>query len=158
MEEPEKLSQGKNKPAATKEPETAGGKPKKDESETVEVQRAEMEILVETDGVLAAREGRALRVDTEKWKELQVLEVVAHGSTVKKGEVLIRFDTEQLEDAIADLERELPKKEEMSRFAQAELDRLKANEAGDLAKAKRDPTRRRKRITIITLQRLGLRG
>ena len=132
-----KVVAGENKPAATKEPETAGGKPKKDESETVEVQRAEMEILVETDGVLAAREGRALRVDTEKWKELQVLEVVAHGSTVKKGEVLIRFDTEQLEDAIADLERELPKKEEMSRFAQAELDRLKANEAGDLAKAKR---------------------
>jgi multidrug resistance efflux pump len=118
-------------PRQEKSPGTSKG------GETIEVEKQEVEILLEVDGVLGARQDHEIRVATERWNDLRVLEAVPHGSVVRKGDSLVRFDTRLLEEAIVDAERELPAREQALLLARAELQRLRATEAGDLAKARR---------------------
>ncbi len=74
---------------------------------------------VELNGVFEAVQAVTVQVDLEKWSELKVIEAAAHGSTVTRGDVLIRLETEALEKAIH--EAELGLKLERLSLAEAEL-------------------------------------
>ena len=58
------------------------------------------------DAVFEAVKMTPLRLELKAWTDLTVLEAVPHGAKVKKGEVLVKFDTQKLEEQIEDLEQD----------------------------------------------------
>ncbi|QDU91774.1 Multidrug resistance protein MdtA [Pirellulimonas nuda] len=65
-----------------------------------------MTVEVSVDGKFVANEGVEVELRPESWSSFEVKTVVPHGATVNKGDVLIRFDDKDLEEAIDDLEIE----------------------------------------------------
>jgi len=61
-----------------------------------------------------------LKLDPKAWTDFKIVEVAAHGSKVAKGDVLIRFDSEDIDKKIEDTRREL--KSGTLALAQAGLD------------------------------------
>lgn len=48
-----------------------------------------------------------LRVEPEKWENFSILEILPHGSAVAKGDTLVRFDPEDIDQKIEDTRSEL---------------------------------------------------
>jgi len=71
------------------------------------VERAPLKVKVSLDGALAATRRAELRLEPEHWSDFEVKRVLDHGAIVQKGQVLVEFDTESFDRAIADLEREV---------------------------------------------------
>ncbi len=72
-------------------------------SENAKSARAEagpFRIDVELSGVFEAEVQHEVAVTTEEWATLKVVEAVSHGRRVREGEVLIRFETDKLDEAI----------------------------------------------------------
>lgn len=63
-----------------------------------------IKIDIELDGMVVAERMHEVRLVPESWDSFAVIEAAAYGRQVVKGDVLIRFDAEPLEQAIADLE------------------------------------------------------
>jgi len=61
-----------------------------------------------------------IRIDAEKWTDFQILTIADHGSSVKKDQPLLTFDTEEIDKALADTRRAIST--ETLSLAQAELD------------------------------------
>ena len=80
------------KPAAKKEEEK---KP-----ETHKVETKDLKIEVELDGVFVAEEMEEVALRPKVWASFKVEEAVAHGARVRKGDVLVKFDDEDIEQAI----------------------------------------------------------
>jgi hypothetical protein len=59
-------------------------------------------ITVELDGIIAAERTSEIIVRPETWTELVVLEAVSHGTVVKQGSPLIKFETRKIDEAIAE--------------------------------------------------------
>lgn len=68
-----------------------------------QVETDELKIEVELDGIFVADEMEEIALRPEVWSRFKVVEAVEHGTNVKKGDVLVRFDDEDLEE---DLEEE----------------------------------------------------
>ncbi|NOZ40331.1 MAG: HlyD family efflux transporter periplasmic adaptor subunit [Planctomycetes bacterium] len=80
------------------------GKPKKKAKEKpkpYKVKRDELKIEVDLDGTFVADEMEEVALRPEVWSKFTVLEAVEHGTEVKKGEVLVRFDDEKLKKDLA---------------------------------------------------------
>ncbi|MAT70046.1 MAG: hypothetical protein CMJ58_11040 [Planctomycetaceae bacterium] len=75
-------------------------KAKKPETHKVEAKKFVLEL--EVDGVFVADEMHEVTLRPEKWGKFEVVEAKPHGARVKKGDVLVRFDDEDLEQAIAE--------------------------------------------------------
>ncbi len=60
------------------------------------------------DAVFESAEMAPVKLETKAWTDLTVLEAVAHGARVKKGEPLVKLDTEKLLEQIKELEQEQP--------------------------------------------------
>jgi len=131
----EKKEANKKDPVA---PDAEKAKKKPKPGATTKVEKREFDLLIKATGTLAStkKEAKTVRVELEKWTELKIVEVVPHGSEVKKGDTLIKFDTEGLEKSIADAERALPGKATTLEVAKAELGKLTATEERDLDQAK----------------------
>lgn len=56
---------------------------------------------------LPSKEGMLLRLDAESWTEFRVLEIAAHGTKVAKGDLLIRFDSQKIDEKLEDARRTL---------------------------------------------------
>lgn len=93
-----------------------------DDQEYVEVSRQLFEKKVELDGIIESEVVLPIVIDPEAWSVLQVIEAIPHGSSVKKGDVLIRLNTEKLRLAIEDLEASLPLDELKSEKARLDLE------------------------------------
>ena len=65
------------------------------------VKRDELKIEVKLDGIFVADEMEEIVLRPEVWTKFKVLEAVKHGTQVKKGDVLVRFDDEKLEEDLA---------------------------------------------------------
>ncbi len=94
-----------DKSADEKESPKKSSPAKKDEKKKpkpYEVERDELTIEVELSGIFVADEMEEVVLRPEVWTRFKVLEAVEHGSTVKKGDVLVRFDAEKLEDKLAE--------------------------------------------------------
>ena len=77
-----------------------------DEPATYTVQKTSVKMIAELEGVVVAETMHDLRVEPQSWEEFVVSEAVPHGRQVRQGDVLIRFDSRKLEEAIADLQAE----------------------------------------------------
>ncbi len=71
------------------------------------VKKEPFKIEVDLEGVFEAPTMAEMVLRPEEWKGLTVLEAVAHGATVKKGDVLVKLDMEKIDRAIDDLRAEL---------------------------------------------------
>lgn len=101
------------------------------------VTRGEFELKVELEGVFESAQATPISVAPQAWNDLSVIEVVAHGTRVKKGDVLIRFDTEKLEEEIADLRENAPLEDLNLRIARQDLAALEKSTPLSLKNARR---------------------
>lgn len=79
----------------------------KKKPETYKVEAKKFVLEMEVDGVFVADEMHEVVLRPEKWGSFEVVEAVDHGARVKKGDVLVQFDDEDLEQAIAEASLEL---------------------------------------------------
>jgi len=97
------------KPAA-KKPDAQKTPPTKPDAEktppakpaTHTVKRELFKVEVSLKGAFEAQSMTEIVVRPDQWKTLQVLKAVEHGRTVAKGDVLVQFDLEEIDRAIAD--------------------------------------------------------
>jgi len=75
-----------------------------EERETHTIESEKLKITFETNGTFVASEMSEVELDPEAWTAFEIEEIVPHGATVRKGEVLVKFDGEKLRDAIDALE------------------------------------------------------
>ncbi len=70
------------------------------------VTREPIRIDVTLQGVIEAEHMEVVAIDPEAWTQLKVVEAVEHGARVRSGEALVTLETEPLDEAVRDLERE----------------------------------------------------
>ena len=99
---------------------------------TVTVAPGLFEIKVKIDGHFESENTHPIRLEPKAWSRFTIVEAVPHGTRVKKGEVILRFDKRKLEEQIDELRRKL----EASEIAMARLDveRQQAEERVALAR------------------------
>lgn len=79
------------------------------------------ELKIEVDGVFESANSTRISVIPKAWGDLTVVEAAPHGTTVKKGDILARFDTVKLAEQVDDLEKARPLAELTFKLAQQEL-------------------------------------
>lgn len=77
-------------------------KPEKKKPKPHKVEAEKLTIEVELDGIFVASDTEEIALRPEVWSRFKVLEAVEHGTKVKKGDVLVRFDDEDLEEDLAE--------------------------------------------------------
>ena len=75
--------------------------------DTITVEPERFRLTIELSGVLEAAVMTPVEIDAQAWDSLVITEAVAHGSAVTPGQVLIRTDTEDLDEEIANAQREV---------------------------------------------------
>src|SRR5262245_2628649 len=76
-------------------------------AKTVKVTRGPCKVDVTLHGVLAAGEASEVRFSPRAWAgPFTIRKVAEHGTTIKKGDVLVELDAEKLDQALRDLETE----------------------------------------------------
>jgi HlyD family secretion protein len=88
------------------------------------VKRGSLKMKVQLDAVFESTEMEPVKIAPKAWADLTVVEAVAHGARVKKGDSLVKFDTEKITEQIEDLERDRPPATTGLELAQAELENL----------------------------------
>jgi multidrug efflux pump subunit AcrA (membrane-fusion protein) len=68
------------------------------------VGRKDLKVQATLDGVIAAEESEVVAVRPEVWTTFRVVKAVPHGTQVHQGDVLVEFDDEKLEEALAKAE------------------------------------------------------
>lgn len=101
------------KPAETKvaeKPETKpaeskpDSKPEDSKPDTYTVKADTLKIDLDLEGVFVAQTMTAVEIQPESWSSFKVVRAVEHGEEVEKGDVLIEFETDKIDEAIADQE------------------------------------------------------
>ncbi|MCE5266637.1 MAG: HlyD family efflux transporter periplasmic adaptor subunit [Planctomycetaceae bacterium] len=113
-----------DKKADEKKPESAAKKAETPETPppaTVTLKRKPLRISFELEGVFEAESAHEVTVRPEEWNSLTVETAVAHGATVRKGDVLIKLETDKLDQAIADLRADLKITEVAARQVEEQL-------------------------------------
>ncbi|MBA3480854.1 MAG: HlyD family efflux transporter periplasmic adaptor subunit [Pirellulales bacterium] len=75
---------------------------KEKKPEIVKVKTKDLRIEVEAEGVFVAKEAEEVALRPEVWTTFKVLEAVPHGKRVRKGDVLVKFDEKDIDEAIAE--------------------------------------------------------
>ncbi|MEO0416982.1 MAG: HlyD family efflux transporter periplasmic adaptor subunit, partial [Verrucomicrobiota bacterium] len=83
-------------------------KAEKPEVELHKVTTEELKITTECSGIIEAINATPIYVHPETWSELIVVEATPHGTAVKKGDVILKLETEKLEKQIGDQQRSIP--------------------------------------------------
>ena len=99
-------------------------KPAADAKKMVKAKKELLEVKLELSGVIESKKNTPVFVKPKSWADLTVLEAVDHGTKVKKGDVLIRFETKKLEKAIEDEEASIPLAKLKLETASVELEQL----------------------------------
>ena len=98
----EENTDGQEKDADNKKEKDKSSKKKEPEKpKPFEVKGKSMKIEVKLDGAFVADQMEEVSLRPEVWTKFKVLEAVEHGAAVKKSDVLIRFDPEDLEKELA---------------------------------------------------------
>jgi biotin carboxyl carrier protein len=103
--------------------------------ETAPAKRETMRIELKLDGTFEPAERHVLQIKTQAWQgEMTVAKLAAHGSAVKKGDVLLQVDAAKLHEAIASAGVDLAS-------ARVQLDRvteeIRLSAAGDVLQKER---------------------
>ncbi|MHB8900215.1 MAG: hypothetical protein ACYC6Y_15810, partial [Thermoguttaceae bacterium] len=88
------------KPAATQ----SEAKPEAPKPATYTVKADLFRIALELDGVFVAGTMTEVDLRPDSWQAFKVIKAVEHGEEVKKGDVLVEFETDKIDEAIADQE------------------------------------------------------
>ena len=118
--EGEKEKDQKSDSTATKDP-----KKNKKNRKSHKVKAEHFKVEVSLKGIMVARNTTEIVLRPEVWSNFKIEEIVPHGSDVYEGQVLVRFDSRKLQQAIAALELELHLSDLAIRRAEEELPRLK---------------------------------
>ncbi len=109
--------------AASSKPEAASGKPERPETHVVG--RTALKAKLQLEAIFEAVEMEPVKLTPESWSDLTVVEAVPHGRRVNKGDMLVKIETEKLEEQIAELERERAVSALTLQLAEAEQQNLK---------------------------------
>lgn len=93
-------------------------------SPTYAVKRGALKSRVQFDAVFESAAMAPVRIQAKGVAELTVVEAVPHGTRVKKGDVLVKIDTEKLREQLEDMELERPGATLALELAEAELANL----------------------------------
>jgi HlyD family secretion protein len=110
-------------------------KPKK--AETLKVAAKPLKIDVEAEGVFVAAETTEVALRPETWSSFKVVEAVPHGTRVRRGDVLVKFDDKDIEKAIAEKSLELRTGELSLMAAEEDFPRLEKSIDLNYSEAKR---------------------
>ncbi len=128
---PQTTPVAKPAPEEEKKPE-----PKKTEKPaTYTVVREPLKVELSLKGIFEAVDAVPVCVRMKQWKDLTVLEAVPHGDKVHKGQVLVRFDVEKIDEQIADLRKDLQLADLSLKQAQESLKILKQSTPLDVEMA-----------------------
>ena len=120
------------KPAAETAPES---KP----ADTATAEKGRFEVVFEAKGDFDPLDATVVQIKPEQWAQpLEIVRIVPHGTRVNAGDVLVEFDTEKLDRAIADLELDLAAGEKSLEITRRELPVTEALQPLELAEAERD--------------------
>ncbi len=75
--------------------------------ETAVVEKQTIRVYQNLEGVFEATETHEIETDFEQWSELEIKTIIEQGKKVKKGDVLVEFDTEEIDKAMVESEFEL---------------------------------------------------
>lgn len=89
------------------------------------VSRGAIKTKYQMDAIVESAEMGPVKLELKAWTDLTVLDAVTHGARVKKGDVLVRLDTEKLVEQIKDLEQDQPAAAVSLELALAEQENLK---------------------------------
>ena len=82
---------------------------KKSETNSIAtVTRGALKGKVQLEAVFEAADMRPLKLEPHVWADLTVLEAVPHGKAVRKGDLLVKLETEKIEEQIKDMEQDRP--------------------------------------------------
>ena len=104
---------------------------------TYTVKREPFKIQIELDGSFECRDMSEIIFHPEEWAAFTVVHAVEHGSRVKKGDVLVEFDSEKIDKAIADLKTEQQIAEVALKLAEDQLATLEKSTPMDLETSQR---------------------
>ncbi len=139
----DKTAKPEEKPAA-KDDKKPAAKPEVKKRKTLKVEPKRLKVVVPVDGTFVARKMEEVALRPKAWAEFEIEDVIEHGAKVHKGQRLIKFDDDKINDAIQDLELEqrvndlaiMRAEEEMPRMEKSlKLDFGDADRAADHAKA-----------------------
>lgn len=97
---------------------------KKKERKTAKVEQKPLKVYVSVDGVFVAQEMTPVALRPETWASFKIEEIVPHGTKVRQGETLVKFDADKLNEEIESLELSQRLSELALRKAEEELPRL----------------------------------
>lgn len=112
-------------------------KPAKAEPATETVKKSPLRIRIMLRGSFEAQAMHEIAVRLKEWKSLEVVKAVPHGARVKKGDLLVQFDTEDIERVIADLRADQQIAALQFKQAESNLRLLEASTPLELAAAER---------------------
>jgi multidrug efflux pump subunit AcrA (membrane-fusion protein) len=136
----DKTAKREEKPAA-KEEKKPEAKPKR---KTYKVEPKRLKVVVPLDGTFVARKMEEVALRPEVWTDYEIEDIVEHGAKVHKGQRLVKFDDEKINQSIQDMELEqrlsdlliTKAEEDMPRLEKTlKLDFADADRANDNAKA-----------------------
>lgn len=104
---------------------------------TAKVEKGPFRVEVVFKGTFEAERMTEVSIKPEVWKELTVVKAVESGTQVKKGDVLVTFDTEKIDKAIRDMEVDQRLAELSIHMAELEIPVLEKTTPLDLAAAER---------------------
>lgn len=104
---------------------------------TAVVMRGDLDITVTERGDIESAVTCDCRCEVEG-REIKIVEILPEGTHVKKGQVVVRFDSEQLTRDFANQEVKLRQAEGKARAAKEELEVTKNKAEGEIAKAELD--------------------
>lgn len=105
--------------------------------ETHQVKASRLKLELKLDGTFESGQSAELKLEPEEWAKLSVKSAVSHGAAVRKGEVLVTLDLEDLEKAIQAAEQAVILSELSLQEAQLSLQALQKTTPIDLAAAER---------------------
>ena len=107
--------------------------------ETVTAEKGRIEVVFEAKGDFDPVDATVVQFKPEQWAlPLEIVRIIPHGTRVNAGDVLVEFDTEKLDRAIADLELDLAIGEKTVEIARRELPVTEALQPLELADMERD--------------------
>lgn len=109
---------------------------KQKQRKTYEVVPKQLRIEESVSGSFISTESTEVALRPEEWSSFKIVEIVDHGAKVEKGETLIKFDDEDLENALAELEIELHLGELNLRRAEEQLPQKEKTLDRELSQAK----------------------
>jgi multidrug resistance efflux pump len=129
----DKTAKAEDKSAAKEDKKSeAKAKPK-----TYKVEAKRLKVVVPVDGTFVARKMEEVALRPEAWSEYEIEDVIEHGAKVHKGQRLIKFDDEKINQAIQDMELEQRLNDLTITKAEEDMPRLEKTLKLDFADADR---------------------